>query len=102
MGEAMGLNAALDMAERHNATKIIFELRKASVRKPWGSIVKRCIKFLQDNPNSGISWVNRNKNRVAHELAKWAEIEPNRDWPNLYPNWIHPYIQKDIGSVYSL
>jgi hypothetical protein len=109
-GEAMGLNDAIDMAEKYGESAITFELdcqtlvnavlRRSNVRKDWGFVVKCCVKFLQANPNSRIAWVKREMNRPAHELAKWAEIEPNMDWTDSYPICINSYIQKDIGSLY--
>jgi ribonuclease HI len=111
LGEALGLGDALDMAERYSEHNIIFELdslivvnavkNKARVRREWGAIVKRCINFLSENHRSSISWVNRSKNKVAHELAKWAENSHNSDWPNSAPPCIWPYIQKDIGAFVS-
>ncbi|KAK2355972.1 Ribonuclease H superfamily protein [Trifolium repens] len=109
-GEATGLNDAIDMAEKFGETAITFELdcqsvvnvvlNKATVRREWGFVVNRCVKFLQANPISSIAWVKREMNRPAHELARWAEFEPNMDWPNSYPSCINTYILKDIGSLY--
>jgi hypothetical protein len=94
-GEAFGLNDALDMVDRYSASNVIFELdnqvivravqRKQLIRKQWGNVVTRCINFLNRNPNSSIVWVNRNGNRVAHTLARWAEHDPWGDWPNDVP-----------------
>jgi hypothetical protein len=72
---------------------------KREIRKQWGSVVKRCIEFLKVNPQSDIKWVGRSGNRVAHELAKWAEKEPNIEWTRSLPCCILPYIQKDMGLV---
>jgi hypothetical protein len=109
-GEAMGLNDAIDMAERYGEDAITFELdcqtivnavlRRSVVRKDWGFVVNRCVKFLQANPNARIAWVKRELNRPAHELARWAEVEPNMDWPDSFPHCINAYIQKDMGSLY--
>ncbi|MCI46285.1 hypothetical protein A2U01_0067525, partial [Trifolium medium] len=92
----MGLNDAMDLAEKLCATNIVFETDsqiivkavkdKARGRKKWGAIVQRCINFLKRNPNSDILWVKWEGNQVAHELAKWAEQELNREWPNSVPN----------------
>ncbi|MCH79708.1 ribonuclease H protein, partial [Trifolium medium] len=105
LGEAFGLNDAMDMVEKLGITSVIFEtdsqiivnaVNKHCMRKNWGLIVQRCIRFILSNPNSQISWVNRNKNRVAHTLALWAEMEPNMDWPNSYPPLVFPTISKKI------
>jgi hypothetical protein len=64
-GEAMGLNDAIDMAEKYGESAVTFELdcqtlvnamlRRSNVRKDWGFVVKRCVNFLQANPNSRIA-----------------------------------------------
>jgi hypothetical protein len=109
-GEAMGLNDALDMVGRYNATAITFELDSmiivrvvrdnAQIRRSWGFVVKRCVYFLKENPRASIAWTIRENNRVAHELARWAENEPNFDWHFCVPMCIDPFIQKDMGFVY--
>jgi hypothetical protein len=71
------------------------------IRKPWGFIVRRCKRFLQSHPNSSICWVHRSRNRVAHQLTRWAESEPNKEWINTFPICINSYIQKDISALYS-
>jgi hypothetical protein len=58
-GEAMGLKDAIEMAEKYGETVVRFELdcqtivnavlRKMSVRRDWGFVVKRCVQFLQAN-----------------------------------------------------
>jgi hypothetical protein len=72
---------------------------RAPIRKNWGVAIQRCVNFLKANPNSSITWTKRDNNRVAHELAKWAEKEPNLDWHNTVPNCVMPYIRKDMGFV---
>jgi hypothetical protein len=77
------------MVTRSEVNKVVIEMdkqtivnavrKKACIRKPWGAIVNRCISFLRANPHSSISWVGRAGNRVAHELAKWAEFDTVRD-----------------------
>jgi ribonuclease HI len=109
-GEAMCLNDALDMVERIKATNVIFEMdsqivvnavrKKACIRRDWGFAITRCVKFLLANPTSSINWVKRQGNRVAHELAKWAESSPNSDWTHSVPNSILPYIHIDIRNLY--
>ncbi|KAK2407986.1 hypothetical protein QL285_043537 [Trifolium repens] len=104
-GEAFGLNDALDMVDRYSASNVIFELdnqvivravqRKQLIRKQWGNVVTRCINFLNRNPNSSIVWVNRNGNRVAHTLARWAEHDPWGDWPNDVPLCIKNQVLRD-------
>jgi hypothetical protein len=59
------------------------------------------VRFLKANPSSSIKWTKRDNNRVAHELAKWAETQPNSNWINSVPSCILPYIHKDMGFVIS-
>jgi ribonuclease HI len=85
----MGLNDAMDMAERYNATSITFELDsmivikalkdKAKIRRSWGVAVQRCAELMKANHRASNSWTRRENNRVAHELTRWAENEPNSD-----------------------
>ncbi|GAU15609.1 hypothetical protein TSUD_108680 [Trifolium subterraneum] len=51
--------------------------------------------LLENNPLADINWVCRKGNRVAHTMAKWAEIEPNQEWILTIPLCIGPLIQKD-------
>jgi hypothetical protein len=109
LGEALALNDALDLVEKLGISAVIIESdcqslvnaikRKSDIRKHWGTVVNRCVEFLKHNPNSQISWVGRNGNRVAHEIAKWAEHKPIIDWTTSIPYCILSYIQKDIGIV---
>ncbi|PNX67979.1 hypothetical protein L195_g055917, partial [Trifolium pratense] len=104
-----GLNDAIDMVEKLGISSVIFETdlqilvnsvkKNRQVRKRWGLIVNRCFQFLLMNPSSQLVWIKRDKNRVAHQLALWAEMEPNMDWPNFYPNCISYHIQKDMGRL---
>ncbi|PNY07050.1 60S ribosomal protein l23 [Trifolium pratense] len=109
-GEALGLNdVALDWIEKLDEHHVILEMDsqiivkaikdKAEIWKNWGWMVRRCIKFLDNNPNADIRWVPRGANRVAHEMAKWAQFEPNNDWSNCVPMCIWLFIQKDKGFV---
>ncbi|PNY14017.1 cytochrome p450 [Trifolium pratense] len=107
--EALGLNATLDWIEKLEERQVILEMDsqiiitaikgKAEIRKGWGGVVRRCITFLESNPNSDIRWVQRGANRVAHELAKWVEFEPNSEWSNCVPMCIWPLIQKEKSLV---
>ncbi|CAJ2635380.1 unnamed protein product [Trifolium pratense] len=106
---ALGLNATLDWIEKLEERQVILEMDsqiivtaikgKAEIRKGWGGVVRRCITFLESNPNSDIRWVQRGANRVAHELAKWVEFEPNSEWSNCVPMCIWPLIQKEKSLV---
>ncbi|XP_045791640.1 uncharacterized protein LOC123886358 [Trifolium pratense] len=103
-GEALGLYDGIDWIEKFDVHQVIIEMDsqllvnavkgKTLIRKNWGCVVRRCIKLLEDNPNIDIRWVKRSANRVAHDMANWAEIEPNREWGNDVPLCIWPFIQK--------
>jgi ribonuclease HI len=108
-GEAMGLNDALDMMGCYNTTTITFEMDSmiivravrdnAHIRRSWGFVVKQCVDFLKANPRASIAWTRRENNRIAHEVARWAENEPSSDWHFCVPMCINPFIQKDMGFV---
>ncbi|XP_045791800.1 uncharacterized protein LOC123886537 [Trifolium pratense] len=109
-GEAFGLMDAIEWIERGmGERKVIFELdsqivvnavkEKSVIRRSWGYITRRCKTFLQNNPNSSIEWVPRVKNRTAHEIAIWAESEPNKEWIDNISPCILPFIQKDKGNI---
>ncbi|PNX76305.1 cytochrome p450 [Trifolium pratense] len=106
MGEAMGLNAALDWLEELRILQVVIELDSQTIvkaikdpqkiRKGWGNVVWRCVRFLRTNPRSSIEWVRMSCNQAAHVLASWAEQEPNKFWPNSAPRCILSIIQKDM------
>jgi ribonuclease HI len=110
-GEALGLSDALDMAEKFKLSNVIIEmdsqivvkavLERKTTRKGWGAIVQRCMRFLKDNPNSSVIWTKRVNNGTTHALAKWAFVEPNKDWTTNVPFCIMPHIQKDMSFLYS-
>ncbi|MCI41670.1 hypothetical protein A2U01_0062903, partial [Trifolium medium] len=106
-GEACGLNEALNLIDRLQLHKVIIETdsltlvqaveANKSIRRSWGVVVQRCIDFLRRNPSSSVKWIRREQNCVAHQLARWAEVEQNRDWAYSVPDCIIPLIQKDLG-----
>ncbi|PNX98065.1 ribonuclease H [Trifolium pratense] len=105
LGEALALNDAMEWVAKFINHQVVLETDSQTIvkaikgrmriRKDWGWIVQRSIIFLEENPNADIRWVPRSANRVAHEMAKWAEIEPNSEWINCVPTCIWPFIQKD-------
>ncbi|XP_045823998.1 uncharacterized protein LOC123916561 [Trifolium pratense] len=70
--------------------------------KSWGRVVRRCMHFLKENPRLDIRWVQRKANQAAHEMAKWAKIEPYKKWTTNIPYCVWLVIQKDKGSVISI
>ncbi|CAJ2673653.1 unnamed protein product [Trifolium pratense] len=108
-GEARGLLDAIEWIEKMGERNVIFELdsqvvvnavrKQREIRRNWGQAVQRCKQFLSTNPRSDINWVPRRANQAAHEMARWAEVEPNKDWTSNFPSCIWPIIQKEIGNV---
>jgi ribonuclease HI len=107
-GEAYGLNTALDLLENFADTRIIVEMDSRTIvtavqkrqypRCYWGRIAKRCGDLFDQNPRFKINWVRRSGNTVAHALANWARLEPNKYWNDQFPLCINDMIQKDISS----
>jgi hypothetical protein len=59
-------------------------------RRYWGQIARKCEEFLRANTQITLEWVNRKCNRSAHNLARWARVEPNNTWTdNLPPNIVN-------------
>jgi hypothetical protein len=46
-----------------------------------------------------VVWTRRNGNKAAHELARWAGVEPNKEWRSNLPFCIIPHIQSDMSNV---
>jgi ribonuclease HI len=95
--EARGLDEAIEYATLFNDRKIIIEMDNSEVvkvvqrnrypRRYWGQIVRRSGKYIKANSNTmTLQWVRRTGNEAAHQMAKWAEIEPNRSWDDNYPS----------------
>jgi hypothetical protein len=51
---------------------------------------------MESNTQISVTWVKRSKNVVAHKLAGWASVEPNRRWTNSLPPHIVKHIQTDM------
>jgi ribonuclease HI len=111
LAEAMGLQEAMEMIKRKKLQRTIIELDAKAIvdavcsekkaRTPWGIITYQCAKWVKENEGISVSWTRRSGNRVAHELAKWADTEPNREWETNFPLCIHQHIQNDMSFVIS-
>ncbi|GAU49613.1 hypothetical protein TSUD_407720 [Trifolium subterraneum] len=110
MAEATGLKQALQFIETNHLSNTIVELDAKIIvqavncnkfpRSNWGRIASQCARFLSQSSNTiSIGWVNRKGNTTAHRLARWALVEPNKNWFFDFPSCIQPYIRKDIGGV---
>jgi ribonuclease HI len=111
LAEAMGLQEAMDIADRWQLQNTIIELDAKVIvdtihsgrnpRTNWGCITTRCREWLKEKQNITVVWTKRSGNNVAYELAKWAAIEPNKDWGILAPYCILLHIQKDVSLLKS-
>jgi ribonuclease HI len=109
LAEAMGLEEALKMVKRWDLRNTIIETDAKVIvdtvnsrnrpRTIWGKVVERCAKMIKDMQGVNVIWVRRSGNRAAHELARWAVYEPNKDWTSNYPLCIKQHIQKDMDSA---
>jgi ribonuclease HI len=89
LAEFMGLQEALALIHQWNLPKTITEMdgktivnavkSNAQPRTDWGNIVKLCMKKMKERNNVEVVWVSRLGNMAAHELAKWAKYEPNKE-----------------------
>jgi ribonuclease HI len=108
LAEAMGLQEALDLVNRWNLCNTIIEMDAKMIvdavhsrtrpRTFWGKIVDSCVKKMKNRSGIKVSWMRRAGNKAAHELARWAAYEPNKEWISNFPNCINSHIQKDMDS----
>ncbi|GAU34369.1 hypothetical protein TSUD_217090 [Trifolium subterraneum] len=109
LAETQGLFEALNWIKTKGLSKIVIEMdaevvvraiqKRIFPRSRWGKLAKSCARDFEKDALLSISWVRRNGNKAAHELARWALYEPNMYWDENYPHCIHPHIQKDMGFV---
>lgn len=109
LAESMDLQEALTLIQKWNLPKTIIEMDAKTVvdavnwrtqpRSDWGNIVKACVKKMKERNNVNVSWIRRIGNTAAHELAKWARYEPNKEWLCNFPTCITEHIQNDMGPV---
>jgi ribonuclease HI len=109
LAESMGLQEAVSLIQQWNLPTTIIEMdaktvvdavrSRSHIRSDWGNIVKACVKKMKERNNVEISWVRRMGNTAAHELAKWARYEPNKEWFCDFPTCITEHVQNDMGPV---
>jgi ribonuclease HI len=107
--EAMGLREAINWVISQKYNKVIFETDAQAIvkairtrtfpRTSWGEIAKHFSRVFSSNEDFSITWVRRENNQAAHTLARWAVLEPNKQWLNSFPMCIINHVQKDIGHV---
>jgi ribonuclease HI len=111
LAEAIGISEALIWIKTLNLQKVIIETdakilttaleKKLFPRTNWGNVMQKVSRDLASLESVSVSWVNRKGNQVAHNLARLAITEPNRVWPNNFPNCIVSHILCDMEGVNS-
>ncbi|GAU35403.1 hypothetical protein TSUD_160540 [Trifolium subterraneum] len=89
-GEALGLQAALDLLEHQAIHDVTIEMDSKTIvgsiakrkyhQSYWGRIARRCGEFVDAHPKACIRWTKRTRNLAAHTLANWTLVEPNKTW----------------------
>jgi hypothetical protein len=79
----------MELVKRRNLHNTIIELDAKAIvdavhgqkeaRTQWGAITTQCAKWVKESVGISVVWTRRSGNKVAHKLAKWAGIEPNRE-----------------------
>jgi ribonuclease HI len=108
LAEAVGISEAVNWIGNQKLNHVIIEtdaeiivksIQKIFPRTMWGNIARSSARDLDDLSHVSIQWVNRKGNKVAHALARHAMVEPNKLWPNNFPNCILPHILSDMRDV---
>jgi ribonuclease HI len=104
--EARGIMEAIGDLNHMQQQKIIVESDNSSVvkaiqnraypRSYWGWIARKIRETMDNNPQISITWAKRSRNTVAHKIAEWAVVEPNKSWSDFLPPHIVTHIQKDM------
>jgi hypothetical protein len=105
----MGLQEAVKLVQDWNLQNTIIELDAKAIvdmansrkepRTPWGILTSQCAKKMKELNQISIIWTRKHGNKVAHELAKWARFEPNREWNENLPHCIITHIQNDMAAI---
>jgi hypothetical protein len=79
----------MDLVKRWNLQNTAIELDAKAIvdavhsqRKPirnWGQITTKCMQWLKESQQISVVCTRGNGNKAAHELAKWADKEPNKE-----------------------
>jgi hypothetical protein len=86
----MEMDATNDLVDQFRKRRIIIEMDNRVVVKAvqsgkyprtyWGKIARNDGDYIRGDTQTTINWVCRNGNKAAHEIARWAKIEPNKTW----------------------
>jgi ribonuclease HI len=106
LAEAMGLQEAMELIDRWNLQNTVIEMdakvivdavnKRRNPRTDWGKITTKCWEWMRNRQGITLEWMDRKGNGVAHELAKWADKEPNTYWNHSLPYCVISHIQKDM------
>ncbi|MCH82290.1 ribonuclease H protein [Trifolium medium] len=109
LAETRCLFEALQWIQSRQFSRVVVEMDDALVvkaiqqssfpRSGWGQIAKACSRVFSESGTMQIKWVCRKFNIVAHNLARWAFVEPNREWVDVFPNCILGQLQKDLACT---
>jgi ribonuclease HI len=104
--EALGILEVLQYIQNQGLKEVAVEtysqecanviFSKSCARSYWGRTIRACISLCECLDKVEIKWTNRMSNHVAHEIARWAAIEPDRFWTSMFPRPIFSHIQKDM------
>jgi ribonuclease HI len=102
----MGLQEAMELIDRWNLQNTVIEMdakvivdavnKRRNPRTDWGKITTKCWEWMRNRQGITLEWMDRKGNGVAHELAKWADKEPNTYWNHSLPYCVISHIQKDM------
>jgi ribonuclease HI len=73
--------------------------KKKFPRTIWGNLANGIARDLVSLDHISVKWVSRRGNKAAHDLARFAFVEPNRTWSNSYPQCILSHIPPDMEGV---
>jgi ribonuclease HI len=107
LAEALGIQEALKWIKNNNLANIIVESdakivveaiqgNRSENRRYWGLVVAHCKAQPKELDRISVRWVRRIGNVVAHNIARWARFEPDKEWAHNFPCNIANHIQKDM------
>jgi ribonuclease HI len=109
LAETMGICEALHWIETLRINHVIIETdaegivkameKKKFPRTNWGTIANRISRDLVNLDHVSVKWVNRKGNKAAHDLTRFAFVEPTKTWSNFFPLCILSHIPSDMEGI---